>query len=158
MGTLLAHCRLQHLIKKPITEKLEKQTLASGRGCDLLCEGLMIKFASHRQQDKPRPFVNQAFGEMAAMLGMSPKLQWRALHIGSDKHRSAKFHRTSVRVHSLGPPSLCESPSEFWDSTGFMMIVMMIVTDGRGIVLFTLDFVGIKAPAIKMYPSVTASA
>jgi hypothetical protein len=114
----------------------------------------MIKFACHRQQDKPRPFVNQAFGEMAAMLGVSPKLQWRALHIGSDKHRSAKFHRTSVRVHSLGPPSLCESASEFWDSTGFMMIV----TDGRGMVLFTLDFVGIKAPAIRLYPSVTASA
>ena len=49
---------------------------------------------------------------------------------------------------------LCESASEFWDSTGFMMIV----TDGRGMVLFTLDFVGIEAPAIKLYPSVTASA
>jgi hypothetical protein len=40
---------------------------------------------------------------------------------------------------------LCDSASEFWDSPGFMMVV----TNERGLVLFTLDFVGTDAPCIQ---------
>lgn len=46
---------------------------------------------------------------------------------------------------------LCDGASEFWDSDGFMMIV----TDDRGLLLFTLDFVGIEAPAIQAVPPPT---
>ena len=43
-------------------------------------ERLLVELAGHRAQDDSHPFVNLAVGEMAAMLGVLPKLQWSAIH------------------------------------------------------------------------------
>ena len=40
---------------------------------------------------------------------------------------------------------ICDSADRFWDTADFRMTV----SDGNGLVLFTLQFVGTEAPAIR---------
>jgi hypothetical protein len=40
---------------------------------------------------------------------------------------------------------LCDSAGDFWDTADFEMTV----TDGKGLILFTMRFIGTEAPAIR---------
>jgi len=42
---------------------------------------LLIELVRHVSQNEPYPFVKLAFGEMAAMLGLLPKLLWSLIHL-----------------------------------------------------------------------------
>ena len=45
-----------------------------------IVSSLRIELVGHGQQDQPRSFVSLAVGEMAAMLGLVPKLLWSVIH------------------------------------------------------------------------------
>jgi len=42
---------------------------------------LLLELIRHISQNEPYPFVKLAFGEMAAMLGLLPKLLWSLIHL-----------------------------------------------------------------------------
>jgi hypothetical protein len=53
--------------------------LASGRG-SVQSVGLLVEFLGHGSQDQAYALVKLAMCKVATMIGLAPKLVWRAVH------------------------------------------------------------------------------
>ena len=48
--------------------------------CRVNVASLLVELFRHRVENHARPFADLAVGEIAAMLGVLPKLLWRTVH------------------------------------------------------------------------------